>query len=253
MSVLQQVLARPIAHRGLHNAGAGIIENTLPAFERAIQGGYGIECDLQMSGDGVPIVFHDETLDRLTGQSGRLSTLSAGQIDRVSIKDSAEKASPPRFAALLDLVAGKVPLVVELKHQSPGTNLAFSDAANEVAKSYAGPLVFKSFNPNILVHLHNVACRQPVGIIVEGFHAPQFRVEISAWQRFVLRHLLHYPRSRFDFISCAHDELKLPAVRLLRRMGKPVTTWTVRSPEDERKARQHADQIVFEGYLPKIG
>lgn len=136
-------------------------------------------------------------------------------------------------------------------HKDP--NLAFSDAANDVAKAYKGPLVFKSFSPHILVHLHNVGCTRPLGIIVEGYRDPAYRAELTAWQRFKLRHLLHYPQSRFDFISCDHAELTLPAVRLFRRMGKPVTTWTVRSPEDEQKARRDADQIVFEGYLPKIG
>lgn len=251
MTIDPVFLARPIAHRGLHDRNSGIIENTASAFERAIARNFAIECDLQLTGDDKPVVFHDATLDRLTAQSGAVRTLSAGQMGRIPLKDSAAGDCPQTFGHLLEQLAGRVPLVVELKQQADreeGRLLA--RLAIETARAYTGPLAFKSFDPYIVAALADLEFAGPRGIITYRYDDAEGRSATSRSQRFVLRHLLHLPVSRFTFVSCHHEALDLPAVRLLRARGFPVMTWTVRSPKEAEAARAHADQIVFEGFDP---
>ena len=251
MTKIDVILEHPIAHRGLHDRETGVIENSKTAFQRAIDARYGIECDLQLSGDGVPMVFHDPELNRLTKQSGKISSLSAGQIGRVKLAGSKGGDTPQTFEQFLQQVDGKVPLVVELKMQDSSRNPTLANAAVEVAKNYAGPLVFKSFYPSILVSIRAAGFSGPIGIIItEITRGSQHFNELTALERMIVHNLLHYPKTRFDFISSDHTALTLPAIRLLRKFGFPVITWTVKSFATEQKTREHADQIVFEKYLP---
>ncbi len=248
---LKQVFEFPVAHRGLHDRKKGVIENSRTAFARAIKKGFGIECDLQLSGDGVAMVFHDAELDRLTRQTGAVSRLSAGQLSRIRLTASKYADTPQTFPQLLEQVDAQVPLIVELKPQKDGRNAELARSAVAAARDYAGPLVFKSFDPGILVALRAADFAGPIGIIVTRISPDdEFARDLSFLHRFILHNLLHYPKSRFDFISCGHEALNLPAVRLFRKLGFPVMTWTVKSFEIERKTRGHADQIVFENYLP---
>lgn len=241
----------PIAHRGLHDAASGVIENSRTAFARAIAAGYAIECDLQLTGDDVPVVFHDDTLERLTGHAGAVRTLSAGQLARLPLLGSADGDAPQRFSELLDQVQGDVPLVVELKHQPDrAATEALAAAAVRETVGYDAPLVFESFDPDLLRMVRKEGFSGPVGIVLDDFTDAYWTARLSPARRFALRHLLHYPRTRFSFLSVHHRALRLPAVRLFRKLGFPVTTWTVRSPDIAVLSRAHADQIVFEGFQP---
>ncbi|HHS82707.1 MAG TPA: glycerophosphodiester phosphodiesterase [Devosia sp.] len=251
MTDMMQVLKYPIAHRGLHDRKKGVIENSTTAFARAIKAGYGIETDLQLSGDGVPMVFHDSDLARLTRQKGKVNSLSAGQLSRIRLTASRKKDTPQTFAELLQQVNGQVPLVVELKRQEDGRNAQLARTAVQAARDYEGPLVFKSFYPDLLREVKNAGFAGPVGIVLTRITPSNDHYhELSALQRFAVHNLLHYPGSRFDFISSDHMALDLPAVRLLHHFGMPVMTWTVNDFATEQKTRGHADQIVFEQYLP---
>jgi len=259
VTILEKTFEHPIAHRGLHDRSKGVIENSASAFARAIQAGYAIETDLQLSGDAEAIVIHDDKLDRLTKQAGAVSQLSAGQLTRIRLTASKKKESPQTFSQMLEQVAGAVPLVVELKNQKilnsdegdPDANLALAKAAVSAAKNYGGPLVFKSFYPKMLQNLRHVGFEGPIGIIITKLlpKNPMFN-QTSAIERFAIHNLLHYPTTRFDFISCNYKNLDLPAVRLFRKFGFKAMTWTVSSFEIEQKTRSHADQLVFENYLP---
>lgn len=248
---MDDIFAHPIAHRGLHDRQKGVIENSKTAFQRAIKAGYSIECDLQLSGDGVPVIFHDPELDRLTKQTGPVAKLSAGQLTRIRLTASKKGDTPQTFEELLQQVDGQVPLVVELKKQTHDRSEALCKAAVELVKDYKGPLVFKSFYPSILSHLKTAGFAGPIGIIItritkKNDHAD----ELNTFEKFVVHNLLHYPQSRFDFISANFDALDLPAIRFLRKIGFPVMTWTIKSFEIEQNTRGHADQLVFENYLP---
>jgi len=253
VSEIDLIFKYPIAHRGLHKRKEGVIENSTTAFGRAIKRGYGIECDLQLSGDAVPMVFHDDYLDRLTNQKGAVAKLSAGQLSHITLSESKNNDCPQVFAELLEQVAGKVALVIELKNQIDGRNAELAKSAVQMAKNYQGPLAFKSFSPILLRQVRAAGFSGPLGIIVSRFSAEEMKgkpVKLSAAQRFFLRHLLHYPKTRFDFISAGNKALKLPAIRIFRRFGFPVMTWTINSPAAEKAIGGLADQLVFENYLP---
>ncbi len=251
MTKMDEILKYPIAHRGLHDRDKGVIENSKTAFANAIKAGFGIECDLQLSGDGIPMVFHDAQLDRLTRQIGKVSSLSAGQIGHIKLTSSKRGDTPQTFSEFLTQVDGAVPVVVELKKQNDGHNQQLASAAVEVAKNYTGPIVFKSFYPGILSSVRAAGFTGPIGIIVTKITPDNDHFkELSIVERIIVHNLLHYPQSRFDFISANYKALHLPAIRFLRKLGFPVMTWTISSFEIAQKTRGHADQLVFENYLP---
>jgi glycerophosphoryl diester phosphodiesterase len=241
---------RPIAHRGLHDRAAGIIENSASAFEAAIAAGYHIECDLQLSSDGVPIVFHDDDLERLTGRKGTAGSLTAAEYAQTPLLGSAMDDRPQRFTNMLAQVAGRTLLQVELKHQpTREATEALARCAADAIASYSGPLVIESFDPNLLTAVHRHGYRGRLGIISYRYDQPDWEGDMKASKKFVLRHMLHYPWTRFDFMSLHEKALDTPAARFFRAIGKDVTCWTIRSPEAARRAlAAGADQIVFEGF-----
>lgn len=246
------VLNEPLAHRGLHDASRGIPENSPTAFKRACQFELAIECDIQLSGDDVPVVIHDATIDRVTGQSGRVDQISAGQLGKIPLIDSKNEDTTLDLKELLELVDGKVAIAVEMKPQnSPKRDVLMAQKAAEIAKSYKGLLTFISSSPRLLQQIRKAGFRGPLGIVVAHFNDKKSRKKLGTWQRFYLRNMLHYPFTRFHFVDSDHKALKMTMVRLFRALGFPVATWTITSPEEAKMAAEHCDQITFEGYLPK--
>ena len=244
---------RPIAHRGLHNRAAGIIENSRTAFEAAIARGFAVECDVQLSRDGVPVIFHDDDLERLTGLKGPIGARTAAELTAMPLLGSATGDTPQLLTDFLKLVDGRTLLQVELKRQ-PTAQMADTLArkAAEAIAAYAGPVTVMSFDPNLLVLVRKHGYRGPLGIITYRYDQPEWDKSISRRDKAILRHLLHWPWTRFNFISCFQQSLDLPMVRLFRSFGVPVTTWTIRSPEERRAVSRGADQIVFEGFDPEV-
>lgn len=214
----------------------------------AITNHYGIECDLQLTGDDQAIVFHDETLSRLTEQHGKVADISKGQACHIPLKNSADHDQIMSFSQMLDLVDGRVPLVVELKSQGK-RNAILAHAAHIAAQNYHGPLCFKSFDPDLIHKLHRLKDKWPKGIVLER----QTPEGSGAWTGFVMRHLLHLPLSRPDFLSCDANSLDLPAVRAFRATGRKVMSWTINNADRWQKAKAGADQIVFENIDPTTG
>ncbi|AVX04441.1 glycerophosphodiester phosphodiesterase [Maritalea myrionectae] len=246
--MLKQIFAHPIAHRGLHQVAHGIAENSKAAFIAAIVNRFGIECDIQLTGDDQAIVFHDEKLDRLTPQSGMVADISAGQASHIPLKESADHDHILSFQQLLALVDGRVPLIIELKSQE-ARNAQLANAVHHAAKDYMGVLCFKSFDPDLIRQLNRLKDKWPKGIVVER-ETPEGK---SAATGFALRHLLHLPLTRPDFLSCDVDSLDLPAVRLYRATGRQVMSWTINSKARLEKAKAEADQVVFEDIDPTTG
>ena len=249
---MSRLFDRPIAHRGLHDRSRGIIENSRSAFEAAIANGYAIECDVQLSSDGVPFIFHDDTLERLTTATGVSGRLPIAEIERLVLTGSAVGDTPQWLTGFLTQIAGRTLLQIELKHQATRERTqALAAAVAAAVASYRGPVTLESFDPNLIVALRKAGATVPIGIITHDHDEP--RPDLSGWQRFALRHLLHWPWTRFEFISCRNLSLYLPAVRFLRARGLAVTAWTITSEQSARAALLGADQIVFEGFLPQIG
>ena len=241
-------LARPIAHRALH--GAGRPENSRAAIRAAAEAGYGIEIDLQPSADGVAMVFHDAALSRMTGAAGPVRARPAAELGRLTLTGSDEGI--PTFAEVLDLVAGRVPLLVELKDQTgamgPGDG-ALEEAAARAAQGYAGPLAFMSFNPHAVADIARAAPDVPRGRVTCAF-LPENWPGLAPDRCAALARIDGLEETGCAFISHAHAELDLPRVAEVKAAGLPVATWTIRSEREARAALGIADQITFEGYLP---
>ncbi|MCG6858178.1 MAG: glycerophosphodiester phosphodiesterase [Salaquimonas sp.] len=230
------ITARPIAHRGLHDISAGRPENSLSAAAAAIANGFAIEVDLQPSSDGVPMVFHDYTLERMTGEKGNVRDWKADELHRLALSNTADHI--PTLVELLDAVSGKTGLVLELKGLA-GQDDGFVVAVTQTLASYAGPVAIMSFNHWLLADARDEAPRLTLGLTAEGDDS-HFGEHVAALRAYDP-----------DFVSYGIGDLPCRFVAEFRQTGRPVITWTVRSPADAVKSARYADQITFEGFDPR--
>ncbi len=250
---LTALLSRPIAHRGLHNAASGVIENSRSAARAAIAANYAIECDIQTTQDGAAVVFHDEDLSRLTDLTGSVRDRSLATLQRQRLRGTMETI--PSLTDFLTTIDGRVPLVIELKSAFDG-DLRILQAVAAALEAYRGIVVIESFDPSLIGRLRIDATEWgmahiPLGIVAQANYDEEDWPQLSSDQRREMTHFLHYPQTLPDFISWNVADLPHAIPFLARReLRLPVTTWTVRSLDQERQARQWADQIVFEGFAP---
>jgi glycerophosphoryl diester phosphodiesterase len=241
-----QLVARPIAHRGLHDAACGIIENMPGAIAAAIAGDYGIEVDLQISADGEAMVHHDDRVGRLADGDAALADLTASALKAAAFHGTTERMMT--LGDLCDLVAGRVAMMIELKSRFDG-DLRVAGRAAAVLAGYRGPVGVASFDPALICELRRIAPQLARGIIAQRrYDHPEWQ-RLDRLRRFELAFLLHGPMSRPDFIAYRVRDLMAVAPRAARHMfGLPVLTWTVRSDADRALAARFADQIIFEGF-----
>jgi glycerophosphoryl diester phosphodiesterase len=240
--------ARPIAHRGLHDRAGGVPENTLAAAEAAIRGGYAIECDVQRSADGEAMVFHDETLGRLTSAQDPVGDRSAADLGALAVAGSAERI--PTLPEFLERIGGRTPLVIEVKSRYTG-DLRLVQRVVECLAAHDGPVAVKSFDPQLVAALRDLAPTIPRGIVAETRQDDPAYAALAPSLRRSLSDLLHFDETRPDFLSWRVDDLPCAPTVLCRLLGqRPVMTWTVRGPDQRRLAEAHADQMVFEGFCP---
>jgi glycerophosphoryl diester phosphodiesterase len=249
----RKTFLRPFAHRGLHHAAAGIIENTEAAFMAAIAKSYGIECDLRPAGDGLPVVFHDETLDRLTESSGPVSRFDAKDLARVSFKGA--KGRILTFAEFLELGQGRVPLLVEIKSEWDPPDPRYLRHISDLAIRYRGPLAFMSFDPAIMAALAQLAPGVARGIVSGMYRSndPEgwWDDRLSPERQEGLSHLLESRQADPHFYAYHVKALPTPVTRFVREvLGLPLFAWTVRSEEERRIAARWADAPIFEGFEP---
>jgi glycerophosphoryl diester phosphodiesterase len=241
---------RPIAHRGLHDATRGVIENTGPAFSAAIAKGYGIECDLQPLADGTPMVFHDETIDRLIDGEGRIDKLTR----RYARKLRYEGQDTPilSFAEFLELADGRVPLLVEIKSDWSEPDKRFLKNIAVLASAYKGPIALMSFDTIVMARMRELAPAVPRGIVSGIYRGDGWWLDcLSAERAFRLTHLLECGPVKPSFISYHVKALPTPVTRFLREgLEMPLFCWTVRTAADRKAAAAWADAATFEGYLP---
>jgi len=246
-AALDWLIARPIAHRGLHDS-ASVIENTAGAFRAAIAGGYGIETDLQISADGEAMVHHDDALGRLTEGQGRLDRLNAAELKRIAFRGSAERMLT--LGELCDLVAGRAALLPELKSRFDGDQRLPARAAAVLA-GYRGPVAPMSFDPAQLRVLRERAPGLPRGIVAAKYRPHPYWDRMPPWQRYAMGTLLPALTARPHFVAYAVDDLPAIGPLLARRLAYlPLLTWAVRTPEQRQRAARWADQIIFEGFRP---
>jgi glycerophosphoryl diester phosphodiesterase len=249
MSAPDWLVARPIAHRGLHARDRGVIENTLTAARAAVERRFAIECDVQDSADGEALVFHDYTLERLTAESGTVRERKAADLVGIGITGSAGDRIPT-LRAFLDMIAGSVPLVVEVKSRFDG-DMTLTRRTVEVVSAYSGPVAIKSFDPAVVAEVRRLAPALPRGIVAEAHYEHPDWSRLPPATKHAMAHLLHFGDTDPHFVSWRVADLPHAAPHLARLLGRrPVMTWTVRTPSDRQRAAEHADQMVFEGFVP---
>ena len=242
---LEWLLRRPIAHRGLHDANNGAVENSRTAFARAIAGHFAIECDLQLSADGEAMVFHDFTLDRVTLDKGRIDAKTAKDLSEVKYRVGSDVMMT--LQELLDQVSGQVPLLIEIKSEWDGNPLLVRRAC-DVLTSYDGPFAVMSFDPDVVTLLAEIAPSIVRGIVADRYHDKEYDV-LSVAKRVEMREFAHLESSRPHFISFDYHGLPYAPVQQIRQQGFPVICWTIRSEEDASHAMRYCDQITFEGFI----
>jgi glycerophosphoryl diester phosphodiesterase len=242
----------PLAHRGYHDLAARRPENSLAAFRAAIEAGYGIELDVQRTADAQAVVFHDDTLDRLAETTGPVLGHTAAELATVSLCGSDQTI--PTLSEALALVAGRVPVLIEIKEgldtmlPTPGLLEA---AVARALDGYDGPVAVMSFNPHSVAHMARLAPDIARGLTTESYD-PQANAPIPPETCARLREIPDYDRTFSSFISHQVSDLARPRVANLKSQGAAILCWTVRSPQAEAEARRIADNITFEGYAASI-
>ncbi len=236
----------PIAHRGLHDKNAP--ENSLAAFSNAIDNGYAIELDVHLLADNTVVVFHDESLARMTGNDGYLKYLN--REDLKALKLAGTKESIPTLSEVLKLVDGKVPLLIEIKNQHKVGNL--EQAVINLLKGYKGEYAVQAFNPYSLAYFKKHAPQILRGQLSGSFKGEAYKnLKLSKIVRYMLRHMmLNKNVSEPHFI--AYESAALPN-RFVKKFKKlPLLAWPVDSKKEYMRVVKHCDNIIFEGFVPEI-
>jgi glycerophosphoryl diester phosphodiesterase len=244
---LDWLIARPIAHRGLHD-GSSAIENTASAFRAAIDGGYSIEADVQISADGEAMVHHDFALGRLTLGSRQLAAMTAAGLKEVPFRATADRMMT--LGELCEFTGGRVPLVIELKSRFDDDMTLVARAA-VVLQAYKGPAALMSFDAGPIAMLRDIAPEIPRGIVAERHYDDEEWERLSSGQKDSLAFLLHAPRTRPNFVAYRVKDLPSSGPWVARNVfGRPLLAWTVRTEQDRTTAKRWADQMIFESFKP---
>lgn len=249
MTLPASYFARPITHRALHDRKVGRVENSIASVKAAIAAGYGIEIDVQLTSDGQAMVFHDDLLDRLTGETGPVRNRTRAELEAIPL--TSDGGTIPAFDTVLDLVAGQVPLLIEIKDQdgAMGRNIGpLEEATCNALATYKGDVALMSFNPHAVAACAKLAPNIPRGITTSSYQA-QFWPEVPEQVRDTLRDIPDYDRVGACFISHESTDLDRPRVAALKSQGAHIFCWTIRSAKAEADARRIVDNVTFEGYL----
>jgi glycerophosphoryl diester phosphodiesterase len=238
MTDIAWIKERPIAHRGFHDLNKQRWENTLSAFAAAIERGYAIECDVHLSADGVPVVFHDGELERLTGREGFVWQRTAAELKALNVGGTGDTV--PTLRDTLELVAGRVPLVIELKG-IPGHDAGLVAKVAAMLREYQGRAAIMSFDHWLVRDFVRQAAGIPTGLTAWGDKNHMFEAHFSMLG------------SGISFVSYDVSALPNPFVSFVRkRLGMPVISWTVRDAAAVERTFAYADQMTFEGFAPAI-
>ncbi|MCX4304314.1 MAG: glycerophosphodiester phosphodiesterase family protein [Acetatifactor sp.] len=238
------------AHRGLHSnepaqRGEDMApENSLRAFRRAVEAGFGIEMDVQMTKDHIPVVFHDFTLKRICGREGKVCDYTYEELQQFPLCGSDQRI--PKFKDVLSCVDGKVPLIVELKIEA--ADLSVCPAADGLLAEYKGMYCIESFNPLGLFWYRMHRRRVVRGQLAEAFLRDK---KFSGILYFVLQNLVFNWLTKPDFIAYNHSHYDMLSRRLCRKLyHNMAAAWTIKSQEQLEQARKHFDLFIFDSFVP---
>lgn len=232
------IFKRPIAHRGLHDGNRNVPENSLIAAKAAIDGGYAIECDVQLSGDGTPHIFHDDNAERLTGRADAFRDLPDAEIAALRLAGTAQII--PSVKTFLSAIAGRVPVVMELKGLGPDRDAGYVDRLAQILKAYGGPVALMSFDAWLIDQMLGAKLDRPIGLTAQGRSEEQLTAHRTVFDRgcdFVSYDIHHLPNGFTDWVR--HDK------------AAPLISWTVRTPDEIAHSADHCDQMTFEGFAPQ--
>ena len=232
------------AHRGLHNDV--IPENSMEAFAAAVAAGYGIELDVRVSADGELMVFHDETLDRMTAEKGKFIESTAEELKKIKLLGT--KNTIPTFREVLELVDGKIPLLVELKEF--GSTFEATEKTAEMLKGYKGPYIVESFNPLALKRLKEISPEIMRGFLSQNFCDSE---EHKGIKYRLLKNMMLNFLCRPDFIAYRHSDYNVRALKFFKKLYKrtPLIAWTVENAEDDSAAIKNGfSGVIFQYYKP---
>jgi glycerophosphoryl diester phosphodiesterase len=246
LRALDWLVAKPIAHRGLHVEKNGIVENSESAFANAIAHGFSMECDLQLTADGHAVVFHDDEVDRVLDGKGKVKSFTVKQIQKMKFRGGKDRVQT--LQELLEQVDGRQTIVIEIKSLWDD-DMTLTRHALQVLAHYDGPFVIMSFDQNIVACAAELQPNIVRGITADRVTDPYYNM-LPVSRRIAMQGLEHLPRSKPHFISYYFRDLPFPPVGEISRRGFPIITWTIRSDEDARLARRYSDQVTFENYIP---
>ena len=238
------IVQQYIAHRGFHNET--LPENSLGAFQNAIDNNYAIELDVQLLKDDTVAVFHDTKLARMTNKDGYIQNLTKEDLVKHKLLDT--DYSIPTLEDVLKLVDGKVGILIEIKNETTKVG-KLEKAVCKLIRNYNGPVAIQSMNPLSLEWFSKYAPKILRGQL-SYFYNDENAKELSWAKRFVLKRMMLNKRSKPDFIS--YSVLNLPNRFIKKYKNLPLIGWTVKSQEQYRQVAKHVDNIIFEGFDPKI-
>lgn len=253
LAIMPRIFHRPdttlfqkkyFAHRGLHDNATDAPENSMAAFRKAVEAGFGMELDVQVTKDGVPVIFHDFTLNRVCGAEGKPAECTYEELQAYTLCNSKERI--PRLADLLALVDGRVPLIVEIKAET--ADVSGCAVIDEMLRGYGGAYCIESFNPMVLWWF-----RRNHKETVRGQLSSNFRKEGVYWNvlYFAMTHLLFNFLTKPDFIAYNHEFREEPGRRICRRLYRhPAAAWTIRSEQELAAAGEEFDVFIFDSFLP---
>lgn len=244
-------LDNPISHRGLHDLSKSRPENSAAAVQAAVDANYAVEIDVQLTADDKAVVFHDYDLRRLTDGNGSIRQRLAHDLGSIPLSGGGGEGIP-MLADILRTIDGKVPLLIEIKDQDgslgPEVGILEAAVASEI-DGYAGPVAVMSFNPHSVAAMQTLAPDVPRGIVTKAFQRGDW--DLPTDRLIALTNIVDYERVGASFISHNKRDLHHPRVAELKATGAHILTWTTRSFAEEHQARQIAENVTFEGYLPE--
>jgi glycerophosphoryl diester phosphodiesterase len=246
MRALDWLVAKPIAHRGLHVESKGIVENSESAFTHAIKKGFSIECDIQLTADGQAVVFHDDEVDRVLDGKGMVKSLTVAEIKKMKFRGGNDRVQT--LAEFLEQAAGQETLVIEIKSLWDN-DMTLTRHAIDTLAGYKGSFAIMSFDENIIACAAELAPNMVRGITADRVIDPYYDM-LPVERRIAMQTLQHLPRSKPHFISYYFRDLPFQPVGEVRRRGFPIITWTIRSDVEARIAKRYSDQVTFENYMP---
>ena len=246
LRALDWLVAKPIAHRGLHDEALGLVENCEASFEAAIGQGFSIECDIQVTADEQAVVFHDDDVDRVLGGTGKVKHFTVRELKAMAFKHGKDRVQT--LAELLEQVGGRSTLIIEIKSLWDD-NYILTDHAVHVLSSYQSPFALMSFDPNLIARVAATAPSIVRGITADRVIDPYYNT-LPVAKRLAMQTYSHLPQTRPHFVSFDFTQLPFQPITEFRDSGHPIITWTIRSEEQEATARRWCDQITFENFNP---